>query len=61
MAQDNGLRLIAFSCVDNWGKPYKYYMICKASEVEDCIDQQKKLSTEIVSYEVTNHIYAYKK
>lgn len=55
------LRLIIFSCVDNWNKSYKYYMTCKSSEVDECIDQQKRLSTEIVSFEVIDRIFTYTK
>lgn len=59
--ENKDLRLIAFSCVDNWNKSYTYYMTCKASDVDACIAQQKQLSTEIVSFEVIDRIFTYTK
>lgn len=55
------LRLIIFHCIDTWNMSYKFYMTCNVNEVEDCVAQQTRLSTEIVGYEVTDHIYIYTK
>lgn len=46
------MRAIIFECVDIINDTYKYVVVCKENEVNETIEKQKSLSTEIVGYEI---------
>lgn len=47
-------RAIIFYCIDNFGKEYKYVVVCDKERVKENIEESRRHCTEILDYEIVS-------